>query len=101
MSKVMLEVPIEGVQDEAEGNFCHDAAGGTIAPEWHLLKHTLTNEGPNPLGTSLQNELTRQLKLDKEKHHRSFSWKLLQTIKSVFHATQYQGDTALITIPPF
>jgi len=29
----MLEVPIEGVQDEAEGNFCPDAAGGTIAPD--------------------------------------------------------------------
>jgi len=29
----MLEVPIEGVQDEAEGDFCHDAAGGTIAPD--------------------------------------------------------------------
>ena len=26
----MLEVPIEGVQDEAEGEFCPDAAGGTI-----------------------------------------------------------------------
>jgi len=25
---------------------------------------------------------------------------LLRTLKSVFHATQYQGDTAL-TIPPF
>jgi len=27
----MLEVPIEGVQDEAEGDFCLDAAGGTNA----------------------------------------------------------------------
>jgi len=26
----MLEVPIEGVQDEAEGDFCPDAPGGTI-----------------------------------------------------------------------
>jgi len=68
--------------------------------QWHLLKHTLTNNGFNPLGTTPQNALTRQLKLDKEKHHRSFYWKLLRTIKSVFHATQYQGDTAL-TIPPF
>ena len=68
--------------------------------QWHLLKHTLTNDGPNPLGTSRQNELSRQLKLDKERHHRSFSWKLLRTIKSVFHDTQYQGYTTL-TIPPF
>jgi len=30
----MLEVPIEGVQDEAEGNFCPDASGGTIAPDY-------------------------------------------------------------------
>jgi len=57
--------------------------------QWHLLKHTLTNDGPNPLETSLQNELTRQLKLDKEKQHRSFSWNLLRTLKSVFYATQY------------
>ena len=68
--------------------------------QWHLLKHTLTNDDPNSLGSNLQNELTRQLKLDQDKKHRSFSWKLLQTLKSVFHATQYQGDTAL-TIPPF
>ena len=34
--------------------------------QWHLLKHTLTNDGPNPLGSSLQNELTRQLRLDKD-----------------------------------
>jgi len=67
--------------------------------QWHLLKHTLTNDGPNHLGPSLQNELTQQLKLDKDKQHRSFSWKLLRTLKSVFHATQYQGDTAL-TFPP-
>jgi len=38
--------------------------------QWHLLKHTLTNDGPNPLGSSLQNELTRQLSLDKDKKHR-------------------------------
>ena len=68
--------------------------------QWHLLKHNLTNDGPIPLGSSLQNELTRQLSLDMDKKHRSFSWKLLRTLKSVFHATKYQGDTA-ITIPPF
>jgi hypothetical protein len=68
--------------------------------QWHLLKHTLTNDGPNPLESSIHNELTRQLRLDKDKQHRSFSWKLLRTLKGVFHATQYQGDTAL-TIPPF
>ena len=68
--------------------------------QWHLLKHTLANDDPNSIGVNLQNELTRQLKLDKDKQHRSFSWKLLRTLKSVFHATQYQGDTALTT-PPF
>jgi len=41
--------------------------------QWHLSKHTLTNDGPNPLGSSLQNELTRQLRLDMDKQHRSFS----------------------------
>jgi len=68
--------------------------------QWHLLKHTLTNDDPNSLGVNLQNELTRQLKLDEDKQHRSFSWKLLRTLKSILHATQYQGDTALTT-PPF
>ena len=34
--------------------------------QWHLLKHTLTNDGPNPLGLSLQNELKRQLRLDQD-----------------------------------
>jgi len=68
--------------------------------QWHLLKHTLTNASPNSLGSSLQNELTRQFMLDKHKKHRSFSWKLQWTLKRVFHATKYQGDTA-ITIPPF
>jgi len=68
--------------------------------QWHLLQHTLTNDDPNPLGSSLQNELTRQLRPDKDKQHRSFSWKLLRTLKRVFRATQYQGDTAL-TNPPF
>jgi len=34
--------------------------------QWHLLKHTLTNDSPNSLGSSLQNELTRQLRLDKD-----------------------------------
>jgi len=67
---------------------------------WHLLIHTLMNNGSNPTGSSLQTELTRQLSLDKDLKHRSFSWKLLRTVKSVFHATKYQGDTA-ITIPPF
>jgi len=35
--------------------------------QWHLLKHTLTNDGHNPLGSCLQNELTRQLRLDQDK----------------------------------
>ena len=65
--------------------------------QWHLLKHTLMSDDPNSLGVNLQNELTRQLKLDKDKQHRSFSWKLLRTLKSIFHATQYQGDSALTT----
>jgi len=34
--------------------------------QWHLLKHTLTNVSPNSLGSSLQNELTRQIRLDKD-----------------------------------
>ena len=37
--------------------------------QWHLLKHTLTNNGSNPIGSSLQTELTRQLLLDKDKKH--------------------------------
>jgi len=36
--------------------------------QWHLLKHTLTNNGSNPIGSSLQTELTRQLILDKDKN---------------------------------
>jgi len=68
--------------------------------QWHLLKHTLTKNSSNPIGSSLQTELTRQLILDTDKKHRTFSWKLLRIVKSVFHATKYQGDTA-ITIPPF
>ena len=60
----------------------------------------MTNNGSNPIGSSLHTEITRQLILDKDKKHRSFSWKLLRIVKSVFHATKYQGDTA-ITIPPF
>ena len=43
--------------------------------QWHLLKHTLTNFEPNLLGASIQNKLTRQLMLDQDKKHRSFSWK--------------------------
>jgi len=34
--------------------------------QWHLLKHTLTNAGPNSLGSNLQNGRTRQLMLDKD-----------------------------------
>ena len=69
--------------------------------QWHLLKHTLTNSEPNTLGASIQNELTRQLRLDKDKKHRSFSWKLLRTVRGAFQATKYQGDTALIIQPFF
>jgi len=58
--------------------------------QFHLLKHILTNANPSTLGASLQNELTRQIKSDKEKKHRSFSRKLLQRMKRVFQATKYQ-----------
>jgi len=34
--------------------------------QWHLLKHTLTNDDPNPLGSCLQYELTRHLRLDQD-----------------------------------
>ena len=57
------------------------------------------NSEPSALGANIQNELTQQLRLDKYKKHRFFSWKILQTVKEVFQATKYQGDTAL-TIPP-
>jgi len=68
--------------------------------QWHLLKHTLTNSEPSTLGASIQNELALQLRLDKDKKHRSFAWKLLRIVNGVFQATKCQGDTAL-TIPPF
>ena len=68
--------------------------------QWHLLKHTLTNSEPSTFEASIQNELTLQFRLDKDKKHRSFAWKLLRIVKGVFQATKYQGDTA-ITIPPF
>jgi len=58
------------------------------------------NSEPSALGASIQNERTRQLRLDKDKKHRSFAWKILRIVKEVFQATKYQGDTAL-TIPPF
>ena len=68
--------------------------------QWHLLKHTLVKSGTSALGNNLQNELTRQLRLDKDKKHRSFVWKISRTVKKVLQATKYQGDTAL-TISPF
>jgi len=68
--------------------------------QWHLLKHTLTDSNPSTLEASIQNELTLQLRFDKDKKHRSFAWKLLRLVKGVFQATKYKGDTAL-TIPPF
>jgi len=67
--------------------------------QWHLLKHTLVNSESSALGANLQNKLTRQLRLDKDKKLRSFAWKMLRTVKEVFQATKYQEDTAL-TIPP-
>ena len=47
----------------------------------HLHKHTLVNSEPSALGANIQNELTRQLRLDKDKKHRSFAWKILRTVK--------------------
>jgi len=43
-----------------------------VGAQWHLLKHTLT-KSDDKLGASIQNALTRQLMLDKDKKHRSFS----------------------------
>jgi len=67
--------------------------------QWHFLKHTLMNSEPSALRANIKNELTRQLRLDKDKKHRSFAWKMLRTVKEVFQATKYQGDAAL-SIPP-
>jgi len=39
----MFEVPIKGVQDEAEGDFCPNTGGGTIAPDFK--KH---HSSPHP-----------------------------------------------------
>jgi len=69
--------------------------------QWHLLKHTLTKSEPNTFEASIQNELTRQLRLDKDKKHRFFAWKLLWIVKGVFQSTKYQGDTALSILPFF
>ena len=61
--------------------------------QWHLLKCTLVNSETSALEINLQNVLTRQLRLDKDKKHRSFAWKILRTVKEAFQATKYQGDT--------
>jgi len=42
----MFEVRIEGVQDEAEGDFCPDTAGGTIAPD--CKKHRSSTQPGHP-----------------------------------------------------
>jgi len=68
--------------------------------QWQLLKHTLDDSDTSPLGLNIQHELKRQLRLDKDRKHRSYAWKVLRAMKEVFRATKYQGDTAL-TIPPF
>jgi len=36
--------------------------------QWHLNKHTLVNSEPSALGANIQNKLTRQLRLDKDKN---------------------------------
>ena len=68
--------------------------------QWHLLKHTLDDSVSSPLGPNIQHELKRQFSLDKDRKHRLYGCKILRTVKEVFQATKYQGDTAL-TIPPF
>ena len=67
---------------------------------WHLITHVLDDTETRQLGFNIQSEFTRQLNLDRDWNHRSFSWKLLRTVQKVFQATSFQGDTAL-TIPPF
>jgi len=56
--------------------------------QWHLLKHTLVNSETSTLGINLQNELTRQLRLDKDKKHRSIAWNFFWTVKEVFPSHQ-------------
>ena len=68
--------------------------------QWHLLKHTLDDSGSSALGANIQNEVKRQLSLDKDTKHSSDAWKIVRTVKEVFQATKYQGEKAL-TIPPF
>ena len=58
------------------------------------------NSESSALGANVQNELTPQNRLDKDKKHRSFAWKILRTVQEVFQATKYQEDTAF-NIPPF
>jgi len=77
-------------------------------PKHSLQNNTVKQHTQAPRGkvvlpkclAKIQNELTRQLRLDKDKKHRLFAWKILRIVKEVFQATKYQGDTAL-TIPPF
>jgi len=67
--------------------------------QWHLLKHTLTNANPSSLGASLENELTRQLTSDKDRKHRSLSWKLLRTVKKVSKPPNTRGIQPLPSHP--
>ena len=79
--------------------FAGTERGAIVEAQWHLLKHTLHDSVSSPLGPNIQHELKRQLSLDKDRKYRSYGWKILRTVKEVFQATKYQGDTAL-TIHP-
>jgi len=68
--------------------------------KWHLLEHIPDDPDTDPLEERLQHELTRQLSLNKDKKHSSYSWRVLQEVKDICQATKFHGDTAL-TIPPF
>jgi len=55
-------------------------ASGTLSrdgAQWHLIKHILDDSDTNSLGPNIQHELTRQLSWDKDRKHRSYSWKML------------------------
>ena len=65
-----------------------------------MAPNTLDDSDTSPLGLNIQHKLKQQLRLDKDRKHRSYAWTVLRATKEVFQATKYQGDMAL-TIPPF
>ena len=56
----MFEVPIEGVQDEAEGGFCPDASGGTIAPDFKKNSSLVHPGYPHDNRDQIQPDLASQ-----------------------------------------